>query len=480
MWALLILSAAALFSERQVKHNLSSTAPSAQIVKMAEENDSSTYPFFIRLQHSENGIEYVVEETDNKATFKELRSIIKTTATSHPNLVVVVRGESDVEFEDTHKIMKMCADEGVYNMLFAIEEETLPAPPSSVDQNKVTYTFDEYNGDPKALCIHVAIEKDEQNNICYYTMHNGTPLSADEFKSLMIDQLYLHPGVVFVVHCDEKIESEYAPEFMKICAKAGAQKIVFSEWPVLPKKAIVKIKKNSTPEPANRNVAKVKMAEMPKIEMQHPGFSVTVSLSVNGMTTDYSFESNELPVEILRSLLLNSKNAESWRDFSDIPSHVTASRKASTAETEQRITIQTADKVVPIDQFKTLMTLCATEQILSVSILPEKKSKTEIDKNGGGIPLALSAGEDIPFPIEACICINDDGSIVTNYGMAFDSSDTKLEEFAKQIKLLNAAAASGNTDFFVRLQTNTKSTPSRIMNVLNACEKAGIKTQILL
>lgn len=70
---------------------------------------------------------YLPSSSDTMVTFEQMMSKIKE-ANDNPrpddtDFAVVLRGDGDVKFEDTQKVMKACADIGVYKMIFAAKEE---------------------------------------------------------------------------------------------------------------------------------------------------------------------------------------------------------------------------------------------------------------------------------------------------------------------------------------------------------------------
>jgi biopolymer transport protein ExbD len=70
---------------------------------------------------------YLPDSADTLVTFEEMMAGIKQAnlriRPEGTDFAVVLRGDGDVKFEDTQKVMKACADIGVYKMIFAAKEE---------------------------------------------------------------------------------------------------------------------------------------------------------------------------------------------------------------------------------------------------------------------------------------------------------------------------------------------------------------------
>ena len=72
---------------------------------------------------------YLPGSSDTMVTFDQLKEGIKQALdkakSEEKDLHVVIRGDGDVEFADTEKVMKECAYNGAFNMIFAAMEEGL-------------------------------------------------------------------------------------------------------------------------------------------------------------------------------------------------------------------------------------------------------------------------------------------------------------------------------------------------------------------
>lgn len=105
--------------------------PYAKAVKVSTEGDKldeNVVRFMITI--SKNGDNerhyYLPDKADVMVTLEEMMEGIKKAADNTPedkDFTVVLRGDSEVKFEDTQRVMKECAEIGVYRMIFAALEE---------------------------------------------------------------------------------------------------------------------------------------------------------------------------------------------------------------------------------------------------------------------------------------------------------------------------------------------------------------------
>lgn len=90
--------------------------------------DKNVVRFMISISKDEDNERhyYLPESADTMVTFEEMMEGIETAANNTPKdkeFTVVLRGDSEVKFEDTQKVMAKCAEMGVYRMVFAALEE---------------------------------------------------------------------------------------------------------------------------------------------------------------------------------------------------------------------------------------------------------------------------------------------------------------------------------------------------------------------
>lgn len=77
-------------------------------------------------------------------------------------------------------------------------------------------------------------------------------------------------------------------------------------------------------------------------------------------------------------------------------------------------------------------------------------------------------------PVEALIEIQSDGSVRLE-GMHFSGGDRNLPELVSQISGLRRIAASQESEFHVNLLPNQDALHFRIIDVMDACAKAGVE-----
>jgi biopolymer transport protein ExbD len=106
--------------------------PYAKAVKVSTEGDKldeKVVRFMITISNDENNERhyYLPDKADVTVTLKEMMEGIETAANNTPKdkeFTVVLRGDSEVKFEDTQKVMAECAQIGVFRMIFAALEES--------------------------------------------------------------------------------------------------------------------------------------------------------------------------------------------------------------------------------------------------------------------------------------------------------------------------------------------------------------------
>ncbi len=102
----------------------------------------------------------------------------------------------------------------------------------------------------------------------------------------------------------------------------------------------------------------------------------------------------------------------------------------------------------------------------------------ELIKKEGDISFMLPAQSKpevmISLPVEVVILISADGTVSVD-GITFSAQDVALSDLATQIKGLRAVAKSQNSTFFVNLLPHKETMHRRVINVMDACAKAGVK-----
>ncbi|MBN2704332.1 MAG: biopolymer transporter ExbD [Pontiellaceae bacterium] len=108
--------------------------PYAKAVKIAVDPkvvkgiDDKVERFMISISKDEDNERhyYLPDSADTTVTFDEMIEGMEMALNRTPKdkeFTVVLRGDGEVKFEDTQKVMKACADMGVYKMIFAAKEE---------------------------------------------------------------------------------------------------------------------------------------------------------------------------------------------------------------------------------------------------------------------------------------------------------------------------------------------------------------------
>ena len=91
------------------------------------------------------------------------------------------------------------------------------------------------------------------------------------------------------------------------------------------------------------------------------------------------------------------------------------------------------------------------------------------------LPANVAAAEVVDIPVEVLIEITSDGSVHVE-GMRFSSADQELAELVSQLRGLQAIAASQSSPFFVNILPHQDSLHHRIIDVMDACAAAGVKS----
>jgi biopolymer transport protein ExbD len=91
------------------------------------------------------------------------------------------------------------------------------------------------------------------------------------------------------------------------------------------------------------------------------------------------------------------------------------------------------------------------------------------------LPANIAAEEVVDIPVEVLIEITSDGSVQVE-GMRFSYADQELKELVSQLRGLQAIAASQQSPFFVNILPHQDALHHRIIDVMDACAAAGVKS----
>jgi len=91
------------------------------------------------------------------------------------------------------------------------------------------------------------------------------------------------------------------------------------------------------------------------------------------------------------------------------------------------------------------------------------------------LPANVAASEVVDIPVEVLIEITADGSVLVE-GMRFSREDQNLSELVSQLRGLQEIATQQQSPFFVNILPNQDSLHHRIIDVMDACAAAGVKS----
>ncbi|MCK5675779.1 MAG: biopolymer transporter ExbD [Verrucomicrobia bacterium] len=91
------------------------------------------------------------------------------------------------------------------------------------------------------------------------------------------------------------------------------------------------------------------------------------------------------------------------------------------------------------------------------------------------LPANIAPSDMIDIPVEVLIEIAADGTVQVE-GMRFSAADQELSDLVSQLRGLQAIAKSQNSSFFVNILPNQDSLHYRIIDVMDACAAAGVKS----
>ena len=91
------------------------------------------------------------------------------------------------------------------------------------------------------------------------------------------------------------------------------------------------------------------------------------------------------------------------------------------------------------------------------------------------LPANIATNEIVDLPVEVLIEIGVDGTVQVE-GMRFSREDRSLRALVSQLRGLQAIAESQQSPFFVNILPNQESMHARIIDVMDACAAAGVKS----
>lgn len=91
------------------------------------------------------------------------------------------------------------------------------------------------------------------------------------------------------------------------------------------------------------------------------------------------------------------------------------------------------------------------------------------------LPANIASTEMVDIPVEVLIEITTDGTVELE-GMRFSRKDSALDDLVIQIAGLKQIAKSQNSDFFVNILPHQDAKHRRIIDVMDACHAAGVKS----
>jgi len=91
------------------------------------------------------------------------------------------------------------------------------------------------------------------------------------------------------------------------------------------------------------------------------------------------------------------------------------------------------------------------------------------------LPANVAVSDMVDIPVEVLIEITADGAVQVE-GMRFSAADQNLSDLVSQLRGLQEIAKSQNSPFFVNILPNQDSLHYRIIDVMDACAAAGVKS----
>jgi biopolymer transport protein ExbD len=104
---------------------------------------------------------------------------------------------------------------------------------------------------------------------------------------------------------------------------------------------------------------------------------------------------------------------------------------------------------------------------------------TALVKKEGDIPFFLPADippeEQVKIPVEMMIQIEPNGTVLLE-DMQFSKDDVMLSELVGQIRAQQQMALNQDVPFFVNIAPHRDALHTRVINVMNACHEADVKS----
>ena len=91
------------------------------------------------------------------------------------------------------------------------------------------------------------------------------------------------------------------------------------------------------------------------------------------------------------------------------------------------------------------------------------------------LPANVATNDIVDIPVEVLIEITSDGAVQVE-GMRFSRDDRSLKELVLQLRGLQSIAQAQQSPFFVNILPNQDSLHFRIIDVMDACAAAGVKS----
>lgn len=91
------------------------------------------------------------------------------------------------------------------------------------------------------------------------------------------------------------------------------------------------------------------------------------------------------------------------------------------------------------------------------------------------LPANVPQDEMTDVPVEVIIEIDSSGTVILE-GMQFSAADAMLSDMVGHLRVLKQVAASQRSPFFVNLLPHRDATHNRVVDVMDACAAADVKS----
>lgn len=101
--------------------------PEAKQVAIAKENETKEGDKRFMISISKKDVDaryYLPTDAENPVVFEDLAAAIVQAVDADPEIKILIRGDGEVPFKISEKVMKACAQAGAFNLIFAAREET--------------------------------------------------------------------------------------------------------------------------------------------------------------------------------------------------------------------------------------------------------------------------------------------------------------------------------------------------------------------